>query len=347
MLREWCFARTVAARLGLRLVLVAIVLLGGGLLFQLFEPENNPSLFEATYTTWSLVFANPSEAFPEATVLRILFFVVPVLGLTVIIEGIVDFSLLLRDRRRYERSWCVMMASSMSGHVVLVGLGKLGYRVFELLRRLGEYVVVIERDPNNRFLEELRRDGSPLIVGDARDDIVLEQANISSARSVLLATNDDLANLEIALDARRVQPGIRVVLRMFDQNMADKIRDGFNIHIAMSQSAISAPAFATAAINPAIVNSFGVGGKLVVMQRWRVREGGPFAGRTVGQVMAELGCGVVELRGTRIDGGLFPSPNTMLAAGDELLIQGSFDTLSKLTNGPSTRTDARYATSKK
>src|SRR5205823_6818205 len=103
-------------------------------------------------------------------------------------------------------------------------------------------------------------------------------------------------NLEIALDARRVQPGIRVVMRMFDQNMADKIRDGFNIHIAMSQSAMAAPAFASAAIDRSIISSIAVGDQLVVMQRWRVQEGGPLFGRSVGEVMTELRVGIAEYR---------------------------------------------------
>jgi Trk K+ transport system NAD-binding subunit len=260
-----------------------------------------------------------------------LFFVVPILGLTVIIEGIVDFSLLLRDRRRCERSWCKIMAQSLSDHVVLIGLGRLGYRVFHLLRRLGEHVVVIERDGDNEFLEDVRRDGAPLFIGDARREALLSDANVQKCKSVVLATNDDLANLEIALDARRIAPTVRIVLRMFDQNMADKIRDGFNIHLAMSQSAISAPAFATAAIESAIVNSMVVGDQLVVMQRWHVRPGGPMCGKTVAEVLQELGCGVVERRPVGAPGRLFPPADTRLVDGDELIVQGPFDKLTALS----------------
>ncbi len=333
VLREWCFVRAAGRHLGPRVAFIAAVLIGGGLLFRQYDSHRDLSFAEAAYYTWSLVFGQAPERFPKETPLRVMFFLVPVLGLTVIIEGIVDFALLLRDRRRYERNWCMMMARSMSGHVVLVGFGRLGYRVFQLLRRLGEYVVVIERDANNRFLEELRRDGSPLILGDARDDVVLQQANVEAAKSVVLATDDDLANLEIALDSRRICPGIRVVLRMFDQNLADKVRDGFNIHIAMSQSMMAAPAFATAAINPSIVYSFGVGDQLVVIQRCTVRQGGPFAGKSVGQVMSEMGCGVVEVRASGQAARLFPAPDTVLNASDELLVQGPFGTLAEVA-GP-------------
>ncbi len=330
LLREWCFVRAAARHFRWRLLVLLVVLVGGGLLFQHYEPEKNLSLAEAAYYTWSLVFGEPPEAFPKAHALRLLFFLVPVLGFTVIIEGMIDFAFLLRDRRRYERSWCKMMAASLSNHIVIVGFGRLGYRIFRVLRRLGEPIVVIEREANNRFLEEVRRDGSPLIIGDARDDTVLEEANVASARSVVIAMDDDLANLEVALDSRRLRPGIGVVLRMFDQNMADKIREGFDIHLAMSQSAQSAPAFATAAIDPSIVSSFSVDDELVVMQQWSAREGGPLAGKTVGQIMTDLGCGVTRLRSGREDPRLFPSPDTRVKAGDELLVQGPFSTMAKL-----------------
>jgi voltage-gated potassium channel len=147
---------------------------------------------------------------------------------------------------------------------------------------------------------------------------------------VILATNDDMANLEIALDARRLKPDIRVICRMFDQNMADKVRDGFDIRLAMSQSAISAPAFAMAAIDPSIINSFVVGNQLVVMQRWTVKSGGPMHDRTIAEVMHELGCSVVEL-GRGSDGSkLFPSPTIKLVAGDELVLQGPYENVARL-----------------
>ncbi|MGB0717491.1 MAG: potassium channel family protein, partial [Phycisphaerae bacterium] len=292
--------------------------------------EKKHSLFRATYYTWSLIFGEPPEAFPDSTILRILFFVVPVLGLTVIIEGMVDFAFLIRDRRRFERSWCQTMTSLMSNHIVLVGFGRLGFRTFRLLRRLGEQVVVVEKSESNRFLEELRRDGSPLIIGDARDDAVLRQANVEKAKSVILATNDDLANLEFALDARKVRPDIRVVLRMFDQNMADKIRDGFDIHQAMSQSAIAAPAFCMSAIDPKIINSFVLDGNLIVMYEWEVREAGPLANKSVAEVMRNYSCGVIRHHRAGETETMYPSGEIKLLPGDSVILQGPLETYDEL-----------------
>lgn len=309
-----------------------IVLVGGALSFKHFEPNENHSTLQAMYFTWLLIFGEPPEAFPDSSWLRVLFFALPVIGLTLIIEGIVDFALMLRDRRRNERGWYTMMASAYKKHVVLVGLGRLGFKTFELLRMLNQQVVVLEAKPDNQFLEEIRRDGSPLFVGDARQEALLEDANIRNAKSIILATTDDLANLEIALDARRANPNIRVVLRMFDQNMADKIREGFHIHTAMSQSAISAPAFAMAAVEPGTVNSLMLDEQVIGMQHWNVKAGGPMAGRTVAGVLSEYECSVVELT-PRVGVAakrLFPGPDTKLEPGDAILIQGTLVALEKL-----------------
>ncbi len=327
--REWCFARVALWHARVNFLLLGLLLGGGAVLFRWAEPEKHHSLPRALYYTWLLIFGQPPEEFPRSPLLQALFFLVPLIGLLVIIEGLVDFSLVLRDRRRHERSWCRIMAAALTHHVVLVGLGKLGYRTFRLLRQLGEPVAVIESDPANQFLEEIRREGSPLFVGDARREALLEDAHVARARSIILATNDDLANLEVALDARRLNPGIRVVLRMFDQNMADKVCAGFGLQTAMSQSAISAPAFVTAALQEGIVASQLIGDTLVVMQEWHVNPGGPLADKSVGAVMTEYGVSVLAQRrgGERR---LVPPPDLLLAPGDELLVQGPFEALAAL-----------------
>lgn len=222
------------------------------------------------------------------------------------------------------------MAQSMSDHIVLVGMGRLGYRTYRLLRRLNQAVVVIERQADDQFLDVVRADGAPLLIADARRDTVLAEANVANARSIICATNDDLTNLEVALDARRMNPKIRVVLRMFDQTMADKVREGFNIRTAMSQAALSAPAFAMAAMDPSIANTFAVDDELLIMQRWAIRRESPLLGRTVADLLNEYQFCTVR---RQTPGGavqLFPPANTRFEAGDELVVQGTFAALVEL-----------------
>jgi hypothetical protein len=201
--REWCFLRAVVNRLGRQFLFLIALLLVGAVLFRTYEPEKNLPFIQAVYYTFSLVFGQPPEAFPASTLLRVLFFAVPLLGLTVIIESIIELSQMLRDRRRSEQSWCKIMAQSLQDHIIVVGLGKLGYRTFLILRKLGHQVVAIEQDAQNQFLDEFRKEGSPFIIGDARREALLLEAGVERARAVVIATDNDLTNLEVALDARR------------------------------------------------------------------------------------------------------------------------------------------------
>lgn len=333
--REWCFARSLLERLWLRLVVLGVVLVVGAILFMRLEPDGGHTFPRALFYSYSLIFGEPPEEFPEHWALRSLFFVIPILGLTIIIEGIVETATLVRDRQRNERAWCRIMAESMHDHVILVGLGRLGYRTFTTLRQLGIPTIVLELDEKNQFLADVRREGTPLFLGDARRESLLVDANVKDARAIILATTDDLANLEVALDARKINPQIRVVLRLFDQNLADKVREGFNIHTAMSQSAISAPAFATAALERGIVSSTVIDHKLVVTVARTVVQGDGFGGVTVAEVLRRFGVQVLRVRPANSDiGVMFPDPDRMLLAGDDLLVQGFYDRVRDLPSPP-------------
>jgi glutamate dehydrogenase/leucine dehydrogenase len=88
-------------------------------------------------------------------------------------------------------------------HIILCGLGHVGERVYALLAALGERVVVIN-DVAPLFWQEL--EGGPnsqLILGDARNDRILRQAGIATARAILIVTGNDMTNVAIAVDARK------------------------------------------------------------------------------------------------------------------------------------------------
>ncbi|MHC5833058.1 MAG: NAD-binding protein, partial [Nostoc sp.] len=58
-----------------------------------------------------------------------------------------------------------------------------------------------------------------LIIGDCRQSSVLEQANISQCRTVLLVTGDERVNIEAAFAARLLNPQVRLVVRSDKQNL--------------------------------------------------------------------------------------------------------------------------------
>ncbi|MEQ8787568.1 MAG: NAD-binding protein [Pirellulaceae bacterium] len=175
----------------------------------------------------------------------------------------------------------------MKNHVVVCGLSNVGLRIVEHLVRLGHATIVIADDDENRFVEDVHRLKVPVVFGDIRQRSVLEKANIADALAVVAAEDDDLVNLEVGLNARESNPDIRVVLRMFDQGLADKVRGGFAINTAMSTSALAAPAFAMAAVDPQVVGSFSIDGKLMLIVEIEVAAGSRLEGGNTGEVYRE------------------------------------------------------------
>lgn len=136
-----------------------------------------------------------------------------------------------------------------SGHIIVCGAGDVGLRVVENLLCTGAEVVVVEKDPEGRFNQNLRRAGLPLLIGDARLPETLERAGVARARTILCASTHDMANLEMALHARRLNPAIRIVVRVYDRDFAEQMHHYFGLDVALSSSAIAAKAFAEAALN--------------------------------------------------------------------------------------------------
>ncbi len=129
---------------------------------------------------------------------------------------------------------------TLRDHIILCGLGRLGYQVaYELLRR-GYTVLVLESNPDNRFAEHIRASGGHVFIADASLSRNLRRANIAQAKSLLSVIQNDLKNLEIGLIARSIQPSVPLVLRIFDHEIADEMQRRLAIPTALSASTITA-----------------------------------------------------------------------------------------------------------
>jgi hypothetical protein len=192
---------------------------------------------------WMNLFGEPLVV-PRVWYLSAVVALFPLVGIVLIGEGIVRLGILMFSRRLGEKEWMTVMASTFRDHIIVCGLGHLGFRLLGQLRARDQDLVVIERDPACAFLGRARDDGAAVLVRDMRDDQALRDAGIEHARVIVVASNDDLANIEVALDARRMNPQIRILLRLFDQRIADKFKDLGIIDEAFSSAALAAPVVA-------------------------------------------------------------------------------------------------------
>lgn len=101
--------------------------------------------------------------------------------------------------------------NSLTGHVVLVGYGRVGRRICEALLAAGAPVVVAEQ--NREAVKDLRRRGIPAVSGDATEPAVLIQAHVARARLLVIATPDVFNARKMMEIARMLQPDIDSVVR--------------------------------------------------------------------------------------------------------------------------------------
>ncbi|MEZ3179286.1 NAD-binding protein [Streptomyces pimonensis] len=269
---RWSLAGLVAAVVALAVALTVVA-------------RDNP--LHATYVTLLDLFAINEPAHHESTgrqVLQLLSMLVGVLLLPVLLAAVLEALGTFRTASALRKP-----PRGLSGHIVLLGLGKIGTRVLTRLRELHIPVVCVEADPEARGMAVARRLRVPVVLGDVTQEGVLEAAKIHRADALLALTSADTTNLESVLYARSVRPDLRVVLRLYDDDFAKAVyrtlRTAHPSALTRSRSVshLAAPAFAGAMMGRQILGAIPVERRVLLFAAVVVGGCAPLEGRTVGE----------------------------------------------------------------
>jgi voltage-gated potassium channel len=275
---------------------------------------------EAAYLMLTLTFLQPSGEFPNHAVLQVFFFMMPILGILTLAQGLADFGYLLFNRRSRSKEWEMAVASTFSNHHILVGLGHLGYRVADQLHDMGEDVVVIEKNPAADMVGTIQKMGLPVIHDDATRELILEGANITKAKSIILCIQNDALNLKIALKARSLNPNLQVIIRIFDEEFAEALHTQFGF-TALSGTGIAAPVFAASAAGADITNPISIEGEALSLARLTIEPKSILAGETVGFVEDNYSVSIILVRYDH-HSDFHPTDSQELNPGDQIAVLG-------------------------
>jgi Trk K+ transport system NAD-binding subunit len=330
----WRDTRVLVRQFRLSLLAFATLLIGGSLALHAYyvHPESGTRLgwIESLHAVFKLIFLETILPLPRALSLQLLFFAIPLIGLSVVADGVLRFGVALFNRRERKEAWQVAIASTYQNHIIVCGLGRIGFRVVQELTRRGEQVLGIESDAEDPFLDDIGQLGVPVLLGDARQEEMLEKACVRRASAIVACTADDLTNLAVALEAREFNPDIKVVLRMFDADLAARVQRGFQIHTAFSTTALAAPSFAAAATRAPIDQSFYVDEPQEMMVAMTtVEPGSLLEGCTITEVEEQVGLSIVlHKRQDALNRN--PPSDLTLQAEDRLVVFASLDALTRL-----------------
>jgi len=313
------------------LLFFTAIVIGGGLYYRVLANQlGDPiqSVGEAIYIILSATFLQVVGNFPQHPFLQAFHFLMPLVGLIVLAQGLADFSSLLFNRRARSKEWEMAVASTLNNHIVLIGLGHLGYRIVHKLHEIGKQVVVIELNPSVDSFKAVQKMGVPVVQEDGTRAVALEAANILHARTVVLASQNDAMNLQIALKARSLNPNIQVIIRIFDEDFAHALHDQFGF-LALSATEMAAPVFAAAAAGADITHPISIEGQQLSLARMTIPSSSSLADKTVGYVEDNYHLNIILLRHNQ-QSEMHPRDTRPLHAGDTLAVLGGPEELSKL-----------------
>ena len=119
-----------------------------------------------------------------------------------------------------ERS-CRMLAKELSDHVVIVGYSHLGRRLVAHFRDMGVPYCIIEK--NRDSVDDLLREGEPVVLDDAKEQDALQDANVAAARIVLVVSNNLETALLVTKRVRECNKTCKIVTRCYQDEFAEII----------------------------------------------------------------------------------------------------------------------------
>ncbi len=138
-----------------------------------------------------------------------------------------------------------LLAEKMRNHIIVVGLGHLGRRIANILLKLKIpfVVVTLEKDSIEDIVQDLEKNGVPIIFGDARSREILTIAGVQHAKALITAFNDDLLCPVIAQRAKSLNKNIKVIARIYWDEIAQVLVSSEYVDEILSSTAIAVPKY--------------------------------------------------------------------------------------------------------
>ncbi|MGC9503684.1 potassium channel family protein [Baaleninema sp.] len=216
--------------------------------------------------------------------------------------------------------------------IVIVGLGRVGQRVASLLQSFQQSIVGVafNADLDRNILPQI-----PLLLGSPRE--VLPHVNFADAQSLLVLTDEEITNTEVALIAREANPQLRLAIRTQHQRLSEDLAELFPKAQIICAYSVAAEAFAGAAFGEKILSLLRLNDTTVLVTEYQVEAGDTLNGLLLAEVA--YGYGVVPLLHQRFPGSskLMPLDDVVLEIGDRLVVLATSEGLRRVEYGDRSR----------
>ncbi|WP_328825717.1 potassium channel family protein [Streptomyces ureilyticus] len=229
-----------------RVVIALLILVATGFLVYLDRDGYNDNsdggvdLLDAFYyATVTLSTTGYGDITPVSDAARLtnIFVITPLRVLFLII--LVGTTLEVLTERTREEWRLNRWRTALRDHTVVIGFGTKGRSAIQTVCATGlkkEQVVVV--DPSTKVVDAATADGYAGVVGDATRSDVLLRAEVQKARQIIIATQRDDTAVLVALTARQLNRGAKIVAAVREEENAPLLRQsGADVVITSASAA--------------------------------------------------------------------------------------------------------------
>ncbi|MBX9693101.1 MAG: NAD-binding protein [Cyanobacteria bacterium] len=220
----------------------------------------------------------------------------------------------------------------LNEHQIICGYGRTGQAVAAQFLLNKVPFVVLETNPDR--VQQAEEAGFLVLLGDASDDQVLMEAQITKAKGIVCALPDDMHNTFIALSARGLNEKIEIVSRAANPGSEAKLKRA-GARMVISPYLVCGSRLAAAVTHPLVTEFLDVvmhtPEREMRMEQVPILANSTYIGQTLKDTNIKQTSGVMILA-VKQSGKLItnPSPDLIFAEGDVLVALGTQQELIKL-----------------
>ncbi|MBE9215278.1 NAD-binding protein [Plectonema cf. radiosum LEGE 06105] len=213
-------------------------------------------------------------------------------------------------------------------HIVIIGIKRVGSRVTKILQDFYQPVVgiVLEDDFDNNKLPDIT-----LFEGDLNES--LTKVNLSTAKSIIATTEDEILNVEIALKTRKINPESNLVIRTFGQRLSENLAQILPSAQIISAYAVASEAFAGAAFGENILDLFRFHNQTVLVTEYQFTEVDTLNDLLLSEIAYGYGVVPILYQKPGIAPEIMPKEYRKIQPGIRLVVLATIDGLKRMEAG--------------
>ncbi|MDJ0715425.1 MAG: NAD-binding protein [Prochloraceae cyanobacterium] len=171
----------------------------------------------------------------------------------------------------------------------------------------------------------------PLVIGNLKE--ALPKANFATARSILITTDNEMLNLEIALMARATNPESNLVIGTYKKGLSHNLNHLLKNAQVIGAYEVGAEAFAGAAFGENILGLFRQNNQTILVTEYQIEADDTLNGLLLGEIAYGYGIIVILHQSPSQSPRFMPSDDIPLNAGDRIVVLASGEGLRRIEGG--------------